>query len=307
MKSPGTSQPIVPRDNWPHNSALRMAGRRRSSIFHHMMKLSQMASLASLSEAGAACGYEVYRRLDAGSFFGEQACLTGVQLNMVMSQQNRAGMWQQPHMRDLVEDLQSSCVMRPGEPRSASVRAATACDVYLLSRSALLAAVQDTPRAATMSGINLQWNAADDPGQPASSMAHMAHRTVCLTQRDAGNFDAPSGPAVFQSGVQDEGLVPAQSGHPLLGIGPGRAAAEQVHDCACAGATEQEVIADTGQPNSHPSRMRGSSLPMRNMLHALLELHPGEDLCEVQRPVGAAFGDAGVCTGLDERTDSPGC
>lgn len=36
-----------------------------------------MDSLAPFTVAGAAFGYEVHRRLDAGSFFGEQACLTG--------------------------------------------------------------------------------------------------------------------------------------------------------------------------------------------------------------------------------------
>ena len=58
-------------------SQYRSTGRRRSSIFRHVMKLSHIDPLASLPENGAAPGYEIHRTLDAGSFFGEQACLTG--------------------------------------------------------------------------------------------------------------------------------------------------------------------------------------------------------------------------------------
>ena len=182
----------------------------------------------------------------------------------------------------------------------------TACDVYLLSRAALLAAFQNMAPTKVLDTA-LHWDAAGGSRQHELGVGSRAHGTGCHTEEDAAGCSVSPGPATFEERLQSEHCNSAQSRDLLLGTAPDWAEAGQPHVRACASHTAHQGVADEAQQHGCSSRLRGPSLPMRNMLQALLELRPGEDLCEVQPPAGGAFEDAVVHEGANDMTDASDC
>ena len=191
-------------------------------------------------------------------------------------------------------------------PRSASVIAVTACEVSLLSRAALLAAFQDmSPTAAISLGSALHWDAAGGLTQHEPATDSTAPGTLCQAEGNAASWNGPPGPPPLHSSLQHADISLAQSSNLLQGTACDREAAGQIYSFACA--TAHEARAAGNQQPSYLSRTQESSLPVRNMLQALLELRTGEDLCEVQVSIGCPCTDADVGPEASERTGASDC
>lgn len=159
-----------------------------------------------------------------------------------------------------------------GEPRSASVVAVTMCDVYVLSRSALLAAVQNRhslaeqplPRSSATRGQ--QQTPAPDlavgAGQHASGHATCHVELADRSATDAHQLRSQGSLGLSHPEYSQEVLVAGSGDH--LG---------EVQDCR-----SQAHAAWGGS-----GRMSEWSPPPHGILHTLLGLHPDADLCEVSR------------------------
>lgn len=193
-----------------------------------------------------------------------------------------------------------------GEPRSASVIAVMACEVFLLSRAALLAAFQDmSPTAATLLGTAVHWDGEVGVRQHEPSSDSIAPRTEWCHTENVAKWESPSGPPALNSSLQDADVSLAQSNDLLLGTVPDREAAGHMYGSVCA--TAHEGMADGSQQSSYLSHTQGKSMPMRDMRQALLELRTGEDLCEVQLSLGCAGDGAHVGPEAIERTGASDC